>query len=595
MKNSLYFITIVILFLNFTRIKTDIPVHCIASQIYGKWIFQISKDKFDPSLNNDKTTCGHGFPNNIVYEKLNNNIDNHELLYLNLNDKMKIEDKDSKEVGYYTLVYDEGMILYFNDSTITVHFYYYPKESGKESTDINDFYSDCNKTHKGWFIKDIKQLDKNWSCVYGYKENFSNEDHVRVNKDYNYKNLVNEKKVTNSSFLKTTSFTQLSSKTETDKSMLNKMYESMTELVENINNDPNSTWKAAINPAFKGTTLLQLHEKLNKNKKLVGSNQNLASSKINELMNQVSFMKEKNSSTNFLQTSMNSKKLRNKKTIIKDNITEPDSKDVTDYKEVSKYLNTGINDIDVAKISKNWDWRNVGGKNYVPKVKNQGGCGSCYAISTFSGLTSRLRIKTNLKDMTELSVQHGLNCGIYTEGCEGGYPILLGKFFNEFDIVPEECLKYNGKTDKCTNDCKNSKRYRVGKYGYLGGFYGNSSEELMMKEIRAHGPILGNIIVPSVFSYYSKGIFSQNALKNNSNQTPSKNTMFTLGHEFQKVEHSTLIVGYGEEDGIKYWIGMNSWGEDWGEKGFYKILRGNNELNIESMVDFIDIEVSDKY
>jgi len=45
--------------------------------------------------------------------------------------------------------------------------------------------------------------------------------------------------------------------------------------------------------------------------------------------------------------------------------------------------------------------------------------------------------------------------------------------------------------------------------------------------------------------------------------------------------HAVKLIGYGEEDGTKYWICANSWNTSWGEKGFFKILRGKNECGIE--------------
>ena len=46
-----------------------------------------------------------------------------------------------------------------------------------------------------------------------------------------------------------------------------------------------------------------------------------------------------------------------------------------------------------------------------------------------------------------------------------------------------------------------------------------------------------------------------------------------------------LIKGYDEEKQVKYWLLQNSWGENWGENGYFKMLRGTDHLGIESICE----------
>eukprot|EP00344_Euplotes_crassus_P012508 CAMPEP_0196995440 /NCGR_PEP_ID=MMETSP1380-20130617/1553_1 /TAXON_ID=5936 /ORGANISM="Euplotes crassus, Strain CT5" /LENGTH=476 /DNA_ID=CAMNT_0042411107 /DNA_START=469 /DNA_END=1899 /DNA_ORIENTATION=- len=131
---------------------------------------------------------------------------------------------------------------------------------------------------------------------------------------------------------------------------------------------------------------------------------------------------------------------------------------------------------------------------------------------------------------------NGLECspGIICRTCYGGKPCYM----------PE---KY--------------KIYRLSEYGRVSG------EENMKQEIYQRGPIVCNMAITDEFKTYKNGIFED-----------------LTGAD--TLSHSVSIVGYGTEDSQKYWLARNSWGSYWGEDGYFKISRGNNNLQIESDCSF---------
>ena len=49
-----------------------------------------------------------------------------------------------------------------------------------------------------------------------------------------------------------------------------------------------------------------------------------------------------------------------------------------------------------------------------------------------------------------------------------------------------------------------------------------------------------------------------------------------------EIVHDVSIVGYGVANNTKFWTVRNSWGSHWGEEGFFRVIRGVNNLNIET-------------
>jgi C1A family cysteine protease len=125
--------------------------------------------------------------------------------------------------------------------------------------------------------------------------------------------------------------------------------------------------------------------------------------------------------------------------------------------------------------------------------------------------------------------------------------------------------------------------YRAKNYRYIGGSYGKCSQKLMMKEIYENGPIVVSFEPDYNFMLYKSGIYhsiDEKTWINNGVPRP----------EWEKVDHSVLLVGWGEDinSGEKFWILQNTWGENWGENGFFRMKRGTDEFGIESICEAAD-------
>ena len=72
------------------------------------------------------------------------------------------------------------------------------------------------------------------------------------------------------------------------------------------------------------------------------------------------------------------------------------------------------------------------------------------------------------------------------------------------------------------------------------------------------------------FFNYKGGIYQHTGLRDQVNP-------------FQLTNHAVTLVGYGEDNGVKFWTVKNSWGETWGESGYFRIRRGVDECAIESI------------
>lgn len=227
-------------------------------------------------------------------------------------------------------------------------------------------------------------------------------------------------------------------------------------------------------------------------------------------------------------------------------------------------------------LPESFDWRDVNGINYVSAVRDQGNCGSCYAFSATGMVENRLRVLTNNTLAVTLSPQDVVSCTLYAQGCDGGFPYLIGgKYAQDFGMTEEECDPYLGEDAPCNRTDTCIRRY-VSKYQYIGGFYGGCNEELMKEALVTGGPLSVSFEVYDDFSSYTGGIY------HHTDTTGLTNTDF---NPWEITNHAVLLVGYGADPstGEKFWSVKNSWGEAWGEQGYFRIRRGTDECSIESL------------
>jgi KDEL-tailed cysteine endopeptidase len=195
------------------------------------------------------------------------------------------------------------------------------------------------------------------------------------------------------------------------------------------------------------------------------------------------------------------------------------------------------------------DWRN---EQAVTSVKDQGQCGSCWTFSATGAIEGAWAISTG--QLVDLSEQEMVDCatGIAygSHGCNGGQ--MEGAF--KFVIANGQCslasYPYTAKDGTC------QKCSAVAKITSCSDVKPN--DQISLKAAVAQQPVAVAIEADTrYFQSYSSGILT------------STSCGTTL-------DHGVLVVGYGEENGQKYWLVKNSWGTSWGDKGYVKIARSES-------------------
>lgn len=225
------------------------------------------------------------------------------------------------------------------------------------------------------------------------------------------------------------------------------------------------------------------------------------------------------------------------------------------------YISGGYNNATWRKRNVNWDlslknktalptsvdWTTKGA---VTPVKNQGQCGSCWAFSTIGSTEGAWFLKNG--SLVSLSEQQLVDCAGAegNQGCNGGLMDYGFQYIiDNKGVTTEAAYPYTAEDGSCV-----SKGLPVA--ARLSGFKDvpTNSETALMTAIVQQPVSVAVEADQDAFQLYAGGVMTKACGSN--------------------LDHGVLAVGYGTVGGQDYWLVKNSWGADWGAKGYIMLGRG---------------------
>jgi len=241
----------------------------------------------------------------------------------------------------------------------------------------------------------------------------------------------------------------------------------------------------------------------------------------------------------------------------------------------------------------------------INEIRDQSNCGCCWAFGGAEAASDRMCIATNASIALPLSAEDMCFCA-QSDGCDGGFLGTAWNYLKSNGLVTGGdqgagafdndglCSKFSlphchhhGPTGsdpypaentagcpavttsprcptKCDADAKAPHNdFASDKYSFTGSVTTFANANAIAESIFTSGPVEAAFSVYSDFENYASGIYSH---KSGS----------------QVGGHAIRIVGWGTESGVSYWKVANSWNPYWGENGYFRIKRGNDECGIES-------------
>ncbi|XP_059484535.1 cathepsin O-like [Neocloeon triangulifer] len=214
------------------------------------------------------------------------------------------------------------------------------------------------------------------------------------------------------------------------------------------------------------------------------------------------------------------------------------------------------------------DWRI---KGIITPIKNQKTCGACWAFSTIETIESMLALERG--SSVVLSVQQGVDCATNGNiGCAGGDTCRFLEWMNlsKVSLLPESQYPFTGTTGSCKMKL-NAPAFgtRITSNFTCNNYAGEEGE--LLKLVANHGPVAVAVNALN-WQNYLGGVIQ-----------------FNCDGSPLSLNHAVQIVGYNLTAAIPYYIVRNSWGPDFGDKGYLYIAIGDNVCGIANEVSAVDV------
>jgi C1A family cysteine protease len=199
-----------------------------------------------------------------------------------------------------------------------------------------------------------------------------------------------------------------------------------------------------------------------------------------------------------------------------------------------------------------FDWRDRDGLNFITPVRDQGYCGSCWAFSVIGAVEGVIAVQEGVPDIgLDLSEQHLLSCSVAGNCDLGGLTNIAANYVRDVGVPDEACWPYEEWKSPCEESCPDwpARVTRIDGWSWVGA----SVDELKLAIL--DGPVSTGLIYYDDLSYYEGGVY-----RHAWGQQPYGT-------------HAVVLVGW--DDAERAWIVKNSWGDYWGENGYFRIRWGD--------------------